>query len=1029
MGSAFRRVAFPLWLARVRLASRVGRALLLAIGVTAGAAVLALVLGGSLVAQDRSVARALARVPPAERALTVSYADLGVPRRGVDRRSLEPLVRRVLARLESGDPTRVVQYKLLRIGGTLVNLAAMDGAQRWMRLQSGRFPRTCSPSRCEVVRLGGSGPLPSVAGIRLVEVGAGALTSPAPFGQLPGATQQLGESFGLEEEPPFVVAEGFDELADLEALRSLYRTYVWVVPLEPDSVHPWEIDAFARDVTRGRSALTSRSLNLDLVSPVDELKAARERGSVAGRRLLLVGGQVVALLLAFAVLAAASLRRDVQAAWRRLTWFGGRRWQLGLLSTAEIGTIAFVGTLAGWALGAGLVAVIASQAGSPAGEVVSHSLLAASGLAALAALIACAVVLLLLSLRAPDVPLAGRTLTALDVAALGALAVILVSLARGSADVDALSADEGTGTLLLLLPGLVAFVAAVACARLLVPLLRIIGRAGSRAAVPIRIAALSLARHPGRAATAITFLVVSVGLAVFALTYRSTLSQGLDDQAAYAVPLDFTVHEDLSPSGLVAPLEAASLAQYRALGGEATLPVIRQSGSASSLGGQARVTVLGVPADKLDLVDGWRADFADVSLAELARRLQPASPVEVRGVEIPSQAEELVAPVSVDGGDVSIDAEILTRSGGFVVVDLGDTRGRRVDALRAALPERARGGRIVALTLTRAAVVEGHGTDFNRIDGTLTLGPLATESSGGRTAIVSDYGEWIATDNVDLLRGGQRVRLRYLFAGANFAGRFRLRQPTDGRAIPVAASPRLAAAAEQGGLLPLRLPGGQLVTRVVATVRHFPTAYDDFVLADERLLFVARNASDPGAAVPNQIWLGNPSDDGGSAQLRRALTRAPFDALAVDSRSALESDLRSDPLARGSIVTLATAAAASLALALIGILLLLTSDVRDEHRELLDLEAQGAAPAMLRRHLRIRGLIVAALGLVGGLATAAILLTLVVDLVTLTANATAPAPPLVLGIDWPLVAVFAAAYGVLAAALVAAVTRRGHRLR
>src|SRR6185503_12861053 len=55
-----------------------------------------------------------------------------------------------------------------------------------------------------------------------------------------------------------------------------------------------------------------------------ELAAARETGQVAGRRLLLVGGQVAALLLAFAVLAAVGMRRDVEAAGQRLTWVGDR---------------------------------------------------------------------------------------------------------------------------------------------------------------------------------------------------------------------------------------------------------------------------------------------------------------------------------------------------------------------------------------------------------------------------------------------------------------------------------------------------------------------------------------------------------------------------------------------------------------------------------------------------------------------------------------------------------------------------------
>jgi hypothetical protein len=1026
MGGALRRIAFPLWLARVRLASRVGRALLLGIGVAAGAAVLALVLGGSLVAQDRSVARALGRVPAADRTLTVSYADLGVPRRGVDRRALEPLVRDVLARLEAGEPTRVVQYKLLRIGGTLVNLAAIDGVRKWVRLQSGRLPRTCSSSRCEVIRLGGTGPLPSVPGIRLVEVGEGNLTSPVPFGQLPGAAARLGESFAPEHTPPFVVAEGFDQLSDLEALRSLYRTYAWVLPLSPESVHPWEIDALTVEVTRARTALTARSLNLDLVAPVEELTAARETGRVAGRRLLLMGGQAAALLLAFAVLAAVSLRRDVHAAWQRLRWFGGRRWQLALLSAAETAAVTVTGTVIGWAAGAGVTALIADGAGSPPKEILEHSVLAGTGIGAAAVLAGAATVVLLLALRGPAVPLAGRSLSTVDVAALGALVAILLSLARGTADPRALSAEHGTGTLLLLLPGLVTFVAAVACARVIVPLLRLLGRGARRAGVSVRLASLSLARSPGQAAVAVTFLVVSLGLALFALTYRSTLSRGLDDQAAYAVPLDFVLREDLSPTGLVAPLEAAPLSRYRSLGEEATLPVIRQRGSVSSLGGQQQLTLLGVPAERLEVIDGWRPDFSDLPLAELARRLSPTSPVELRGADIPPEATDLVAPVSVVGGDVSLEAAILTSRGDFARVDLGDTRGRRVDELRAVLPERARGGRLVSLTLTRAATVEGHGTDFNRTDGTLTLGPLAAEWRGARVTLVSGYEDWVGTDNVDAVAGRDRVRLRYLIAGANFAGRFRARQPTDGRAVPVVASPRLAAAAERGGLLPLHMPGAQLSTRVVATATHFPTAYGDFVLADERLLFVALNAANPGAATPNEIWLGGSSER--AAALDRTLRRAPFDVLEIDSRAALEADLRTDPLARGSLVTLSAAAAAALVLALVGLLLLLVSDVRDERGELFDLEAQGAGPATLRRHLRLRGLLVAGLGLVGGLATAAVLLALVVDLVALTANATAPEPPLVLGVDWALVALVVAVYAALAAVLVGAATRRGYRL-
>src|SRR5207249_9418997 len=71
---------------------------------------------------------------------------------------------------------------------------------------------------------------------------------------------------------------------------------------------------------------------------------------------------------------------------------------------------------------------------------------------------------------------------------------------------------------------------------------------------------------------------------------------------------------------------------------------------------------------------------------------------------------------------------------------------------------------------------------------------------------------------------------------------------------------------------------------------------------------------------------------------------------------------------------------------------ILAGDARDDRRELFDLETQGAGPTMLRRHLRLRAFLVAALGLLGGLAAAVLLAVLAVDLVTLTAGAALPEP-------------------------------------
>src|SRR5207244_10972720 len=117
--------------------------------------------------------------------------------------------------------------------------------------------------------------------------------------------------------------------------------------------------------------------------------------------------------------------------------------------------------------------------------------------------------------------------------------------AGGKADASALDQSGGIGVLLLVLPGLVLFVLAVAAARLLAPVVRALEWISRRATPAVRIALLSLARSPGDVLLAVVFFVLSVGIAVFAIAYRATLVQGEREQARYAVPAPFVLQEDL----------------------------------------------------------------------------------------------------------------------------------------------------------------------------------------------------------------------------------------------------------------------------------------------------------------------------------------------------------------------------------------------------------------------------------------------------------------------------------------------------
>jgi hypothetical protein len=1025
--TGLRRLAAPLRLAAVRLGRRASAALLVGLGVAAGAALLAAVLAGSLIAQERSVGLAVTEVPAAQRAVRAAW--FGLPGQSAESwPALDRVARRTLERVVRDDPTALVLFRESTIAGRFLGLGAVDDLGRWVELRSGRLPHACSLERCEVVRLRGDGTIPTAPGLRLVEVGEATLRTPVLFGDFIAPVRSKASRAALSplyrqatqyHRPPpgpLVLANGVAGLLRSPELERVYRSYSWVVPFERGSVRVWEIDRLAADAARGRSSLQATSSSFDLTAPVEELHAAGQESEVAGRRLLLIGGEAAALLFSFAILAAVSMRRDVDAARRRLTWYGARPWQLFTLSAAETGATALLGAGAGWTIGAGASAFVAKRAGEPAGEVLAHSTFSPGGLLVAAGVALTISIVLVAAVHMRPARGGERSVSAVDVAALGALAAVAATLARGDFDQASLAHEQGSSAALVLLPGLVTFIAAVTFARLLGPLLRALERLARGRAVSLRLAAVSLARHPGHSAVAVAFLVVSVGLGLFGESYRATLARGQTEQAAYEVPLDFTVREDLTR--LVPVYEAAPAERFRELGSDVRVePVLRLAGNVSRSGGRTGITVLGLDSDVLPALHGWRGDFARVSRAELARRIAPRSSGQAV-TTIPFDARTLLLPAR--GRSVSLVASLETSRGDFAHLELGGTKRGSQRMLRAAVPPEARGGRLVSLALIPPRIQERGADSGEPYTGTLVLGALAAKTAAG-TREVSAYGGWIGVNGVEAIRSGDGVRLRYTLS-EQLTTRFRPAAPSDAGPVPVIVSPAVAAAVGEGGRLPLRIGGEQVLVRVAAVARGFPGTRGDFVIADRDLLGAAVNAERPGAAVPGEIWLAVGREQR-EREVAAALGRRPFDLLAVTSRAGLERSLRRDPLARGALLTLLAGAIVALALALVGILLGVISGLRDERGQLLDLEAQGARPATLRRVVRLRGAVVALAGLVGGLATGAVLSRLVVDLVAVTASARAAELPLELTLDWRVLALAVSAGAILASTLVAIATR------
>jgi hypothetical protein len=217
--------------------------------------------------------------------------------------------------------------------------------------------------------------------------------------------------------------------------------------------------------------------------------------------------------------------------------------------------------------------------------------------------------------------------------------------------------------------------------------------------------------------------------------------------------------------------------------------------------------------------------------------------------------------------------------------------------------------------------------------------------------------------------------------------------------LPVIASPDLARSAAPGGLLSLQVNGVKLRAQIVATASRFPTeTQTPFLVADQPSLSAALAADSPPDSLPSELWLGVPASS--AVRVAQELGRPPYSALDVSSRRAVERSLQADPLARGLVLALAAGAVLALLLALAGLLLAVTSDLRDEQGTLADLEAQGLAPGGLRLHVRLRAAMLVAAGLVGGVGVGAALVAAVHDALLTAATIGDPVPPLQTAVPW-----------------------------
>ena len=690
----------------------------------------------------------------------------------------------------------------------------------------------------------------------------------------------------------------------------------------------------------------SRSFNgepgqFSLQAPFAALDGARAAASSAPPRLLLAGGSAIVALLLFLVLAAGTVRPEIEAELERLRAAGALPHQRAVLIGTEALLLAAGGVAAGALLAVGAALVLAAHAGEPGLPLLRaqpprrpRSCSGSAERGSIGGLLLSA--LLVLPGRAAG-----------DVAAVAAVAALGMAVLAGG---------TGSGLALLLAP-LACVAAGLVVFRVCAAALPALERVPPRGSLSGRLALIGLARAPLAPALAIAFLAVATSVGGFALALRATISRAAGDGAADRVPLDAL----LAPGpDLRSPLDRMPLEAWATVARGGAYPVIRTDASYPAGAETATVPALGVPGAALARIHGWRSGDGPAPPPALARRLG-VGVVANRGPPLPPGATELRLRAAASVVAVEITADLRASSGALRRVTLGSVAGRGVE-LRGRVPP----GRwnLASLELGEPAGLEataGHQNAENpagsqTLTGTVTLGPLVTATVVGKRRILP-LGSWRGVGSAAAAAPhGAGVRVSFTTSG--LIGVVRPIEPTDVEPLPVLTDPATAANAGNDGRLALTVAGTPVAARIVAVLRRFPTlGGGGFIVADETVLATALDAGAPGAGAADEVWL--------AGRRVAALPAAASEGLSFAVRSVLAHRLAHAPASRAVLGALFVGVALCAVLAPLGLLVVLLGSFRDAAAE-RDLADQGAGPRLLRRELRLRFVVAGGVAAVAG---------------------------------------------------------------
>jgi hypothetical protein len=636
----------------------------------------------------------------------------------------------------------------------------------------------------------------------------------------------------------------------------------------------------------------------------------------------------------------------------------------------------------------------------------------------------------------------------------------LTATVRGSVGLD---------PLLVAAPAIGLLAGAILALRV-VPLLAEVGERllGTRRGLVAPLGARQLARRPLRYTRSALLLMLAAALGIFAATYGTSWARSQADQAAYQVGGDLRLDISSFPD---LPLWAFGAAYAGVPGVERAMPVVTDDFDVSGQATSGSLLALDAAA-MTDVVDA-RADLlGGRSLADAAGALRPdltgLAPMPIPGepVTLGIGVDTSLANFPVVGSDgvmmflgplpetliVGRVSVAVRDAGGLLhVFEAGGLqaaiRGQRIEI---PLTEQLATGELLApaypldllgievqLELPLDTLVAGDvevtsilATDRGGSDAPLDFAPARDDwtwliERGGvapepAPTVDGDPERVSFVENRPILGDDGPVGLRLL--PESFA-------EAANRPLPVLVSRSFVDETRSGIGHPVAI--GSLTRRinmeVIGIVDGFPTLNpaEPFAIVDIGGFALATYARSGEALFTDEWWV--TADDDDPAAVAARLGEEPYSVESIVSRDELAGQLTDDPVALGVIGALTIGSVAALIVAVIGFVVSAVVSTRERLGEFALLRAMGLSPVQLSAWLTIEHAFLLAAGILAGTGLGLLLAWLVLPFVTLTQDARAVVPPLLIEIPWPaIVVVYAAALIALVVAVVvtAGVLRR-----